>query len=157
MRIRTDVPGLRYYMYSWIVDGEWELRTSLLSYMHPFYPLLITLWWLTLGSCSSKSSKQWNKFNYVCFSSKFRPPECPQIANSDEYLHGENKTGNTHRIVGTFYSLALQWIASKFFLVNITFFCTQCNCFYTNLHILHFDDATGWSSGVTMYSVHSAV
>ena len=57
------------------------------------------------------------------------------------------RTVNIHRIFGTFYTAALQWIASEFFLVNIKFFLTYCNYFYIILQILHCDNATGLSSG----------
>ena len=42
MRIRTDAPGLRRYIYSPIVREEWELHMSLLLYMSQVYALLIT-------------------------------------------------------------------------------------------------------------------
>ena len=42
IRFRTDAPGLRRYIYSPIVYGEWELRTSLLWYKRRVYALLIT-------------------------------------------------------------------------------------------------------------------
>ena len=46
MKIRTDAPGLRRYIYSPIVRVDWELHTSLLSYMSQVYALLIT--WVEL-------------------------------------------------------------------------------------------------------------
>ena len=60
-----------------------------------------------------------------------------------ERKHGKKKTANIHRISASFYSVALQWIAPKFLLVNITFFYTQCNYFDTILQILRCDNATG--------------
>ena len=43
MKIRTNAPGLRRYIYNPNVREEWELHTSLLSYMSQVYALLITL------------------------------------------------------------------------------------------------------------------
>ena len=42
MKIRTDAPGLRCYIYSPNVHEEWELHTSLVSYTSQVYALLIT-------------------------------------------------------------------------------------------------------------------
>ena len=42
MKIRTNALGLRRYIYSPNVREEWELLTSLVSYMSQVYALLIT-------------------------------------------------------------------------------------------------------------------
>ena len=43
MRIRTDSPSLRHYIYITIVCEDWELSVPLLSYMRQVYALLITI------------------------------------------------------------------------------------------------------------------
>ena len=43
MKIRTNAPGLRRYIYSPNVREEWELHTLLLSYMSQVYALRIRI------------------------------------------------------------------------------------------------------------------
>ena len=45
-------------------------------------------------------------------------------------IHGKKETANIHRIYGTFYSLELQWITSKIFLINSLYnlMCTFRKC-----------------------------
>ena len=67
------------------------------------------------------------------------------VLNKPSY--GKNKTGNIYQIIRCTLWRCNESSNLGFFFENITFFHTQCSCFYTILKILHCENATGLSSG----------